>query len=187
MKLTSLLTFIDTIHLTLASAIPDLHPHLDERSLDISNDLLVERSPAGSAGLRWGPYNVGPLKLYITNPHTGYAGPKYGVAPHINVHVDRKAERNTYREVINLHVVKYTQKGGKQCLYMWDSKSSKVVFDKCFDDFKTAAREGVEAAKEVLEKVMEGVGFVARIAATVALGVALVAAILLSGLTGVAA
>src|SRR5215469_2621479 len=28
-----------------------------------------------SAGLYWGPVYIDNLKLYITNPHTGYAGP----------------------------------------------------------------------------------------------------------------
>jgi len=172
-KFTSIILFFTFFHLIHASALP--------------NSLFgLKRSPSGSAGLRWGPYEVGPLKLYITNPHTGYAGPKFGVAPHINVHVDRKAERNKYKEVVNLHVVKYT-KGGKQCLYMWDSKSGKTVFDKCFDNYKDAAKDAVKTAKEVVDAVMEGVGFVAKIAAMVALGVALLAALLLGGLTGVTA
>ena len=110
---------------------------------------LENRSPSGSAGLRWGPYYVGALKLSITNPHTGYAGPKFATAPHINVHVDRKAGSG-YKQVVNLYVVKYT-KARRQCLYMWDSKSRKTVFDKCFDDFGDAAREAVETAKQVVD------------------------------------
>ncbi|KAJ9657493.1 hypothetical protein H2198_004254 [Neophaeococcomyces mojaviensis] len=174
LNFTSLILIFTSIHLSYATALPNT----------LSD--LAKKSPSGSAGLRWGPYEVGPLKLYITNPHTGYAGPKFNNAPHINVHVDRKAERNQYKEVVNLHVVKYTR-AGKHCLYMWDSKSGKTIFDKCFDNFEDAAKEGVETAKEVVDAVMEGVGFLAKIAATVALGIALIAAILLSGLTGVAA
>lgn len=178
----SVLLFLSGIQLALTTAIPDLNPSVEEQSQDAP--AVVERSP--SAGLAWGPYEVSPLKLYITKPHFGYAGPKVGNAPHINAHVDRKGARNKYVPVVNLHVVKYNQ-AGKQCLYMWDSVSKKVVFDKCFDNFREAAKEGVEAAKEVVDKVMDGVGFVAKIAATVALGVALVAAILLNSLNPIAA
>lgn len=172
----------------IAAAVPIMDVSVIDDFIE-SHTSLVERSPEGSAGLRWGPYYVGPsdlLKLYITNPHTGYAGPKFDVAPHINVHVDRKGDRNKYKEVFNLHVVKY-ERAGQQCLYMWDSKSSKTIFDNCFDDFKTAAKEGVKVAKEVVDKVMDGVGFFAKAVAMIALGAALVAAFLLTSLTGVVA
>lgn len=144
---------------------------------------LSERSPSGSAGLRWGPYYVGALKLYITNPHTGYAGPKFNTAPHINVHVDRKVGR-VYKEVVNLHVVKYTR-ARRQCLYIWDSKSRKTILDKCFDSFKDAAKEAVETVKDVVDVAMDGVAFVAKLAAMVALGIALVAVIVLGSFTAV--
>ena len=41
------------------------------------------------AGLAWGPVAVANPKLYLTNPHTGYAGPKFPSAEHVNFHVDR--------------------------------------------------------------------------------------------------
>jgi len=37
--------------------------------LAISMDLLKRQ-----AGLHWGPVYIGNLKLYLTNPHVGYAG-----------------------------------------------------------------------------------------------------------------
>ncbi|RFU35638.1 hypothetical protein B7463_g733, partial [Scytalidium lignicola] len=130
-----------------------------------------------SAGLYWGPKYLGNLKLYITHPHMGYAGPKFPKANHINVHVDKKGAKNKYKEVVNLHVVKYKSGAGKQCLYIWDSVTSKVVFDKCFDDFEGAIAEGVSAIKSFVEDLLKAANFFAAIVIIALLVVALTAAI----------
>ena len=74
-----------------------------------------------SAGLFWGPKEVGNLKLYIVNPEEGYAGPKFPWANHINVHVDKKipGPRGDFKPVVNLHVVKYSSGDKSNCLYAW--------------------------------------------------------------------
>src|SRR5437762_131614 len=84
-----------------------------------SEDVLVSKPDHDlqkrQAGLAWGPVYIGNLKLYLTNPHDGYAGPKFPNANHVNFHVDKQAPRNSYTEVVNLHIVKYTSHG-KFCL-----------------------------------------------------------------------
>jgi hypothetical protein len=100
-----------------------LSPHtspLDKRitsALPLSGYIdLLKRA---SAELYWGPVYVGNLKLSLTNPHNGYAGPKFPNANHVNFHVDKKGAKNKYDEVVNMHIVKYHQ-GGNFCLYAWD-------------------------------------------------------------------
>jgi hypothetical protein len=129
-----------------------------------------------SAGLLFGPHNVGNLKIYLTNPHVGPAGPKFPSAEHVNLHVDRKAPRNTYVEVVNLHIVNYSH-AGKFCLYVWDSVSKKTVFDSCFDALTHAATEGVKAIKNFIGSLLKAADFFAAILIIAALGVALAAAI----------
>jgi len=136
-----------------------------------------------SAGLAWGPVNIGNLKLYLTNPHNGYAGPKFPNANHVNFHVDKKAPRNTYTEVVNMHIVRYDS-SGKICLYAWDSVTKKVVFDNCFDNFANAAEKCVSAVKDFVDTLLREADFIASIAIIAALVVALAAAI--SGLAVVA-
>lgn len=72
-----------------------------------------------TAGLAWGPVNIRNLKLYLTKPHIGYAGPKFPKANHVNFHVDKSAPRNKWTAVVNMHIVKY-KRGGSFCLYAWD-------------------------------------------------------------------
>lgn len=128
------------------------------------------------AGLFWGPVYIGNLKLYLTNPHDGYAGPKFPNANHVNFHVDKQAPRNSYTEVVNLHIVKYTSQG-KSCLYAWDSVTKKTVFDNCFDDFSTAIAAGVSAAKKFVDALLQAADFIAAIAIIAALAIALAAAL----------
>lgn len=151
--------------------------------LNPGND-LEKRDPAG---LRWGPEYVGNLKLSLTNPHEGYAGPKFPWASHVNFHVDKKgpAPRYTYVPVVNLHIVKYTPTG-KVCLYVWDSETGTTVFDSCFDDFGTAVAEGITAAKNFVDALLKAADFVAAVAIIAALGVALAAAIASLGAVAVA-
>ena len=139
---------------------------------------LVERSPAGSAGLAWGPIYLGNLKLYLTNPHTGFAGPKFQTAPHVNFHVDRQrpAPYNDYKPVVNMHIVRY-QQGESSCLYVWDSVTDTTVFDSCFDDYSTALSDGVDAIKNFVDSLLRNADTIASIAIIAALVVALAAAI----------
>jgi hypothetical protein len=61
---------------------------------------------------------VAGVKVYMTNPHEGYAGPKVGYTTHVNFHVDN-LRSGSYAELVNLHITRYTA-GGRECLYMWD-------------------------------------------------------------------
>lgn len=135
------------------------------------------------AGLFWGPVYIGNLKLYLTNPHVGYAGPKFPDANHVNFHVDKQAPKNKYTAVVNLHIVKYTS-GGKSCLYAWDSVTKKTVFDSCFDDFGNAIAEAVSAAKNFVDDLLRAADFFASIVIIAALAFAL--ASLLASLGAVA-
>ncbi|MFZ3588654.1 hypothetical protein ACOI1C_05085 [Bacillus sp. DJP31] len=71
---------------------------------------------AAGAGLAWGPKIVGNLKFYMTNVHTGWAGPKFPWASHTNFHVDKKKTTGGYKQVANYHIVKY-QKSRSYCVY----------------------------------------------------------------------
>lgn len=119
---------------------------------------------------------IGNLKLYLTKPHDGYAGPKFPDANHVNFHVDKQAPKNTYTSVVNLHIVKYTSHG-KFCLYAWDSVTKKTVFDSCFDDIFTAIAECVSAAKNFVDDLLRNADFFAAIFIIAALIVALTAAL----------
>jgi hypothetical protein len=131
------------------------------------------------AGLAWGPVYVGNLKLTLTNPHPGYAGPKFPNATHVNFHVDRNLgdPRNTYVAVVNMHIVKYSTTGSNTCLYAWDSVTRTTVFDNCFDDWSTVLSEAVDAIKGFVDTLLKNADLVASIAVLAALGVALVLAL----------
>ena len=156
---------------------------LEKRGLTTAPDtyFLYKRS----AGLFWGPHEVGNLKLYIVNPEYGYCGPRFPNAPHINVHVDKKAPRNSWKPVLNLHVVKYTRQR-KQCLYAWDSVHDKIVFDNCFDNFGDAIKGAVGAAKDVVERLLENANWIAKIIILAALAAALAAILTSLGAVAVA-
>src|SRR5271169_4568694 len=137
------------------------------------------------AGLAWGPEYVGNLKLYLTNPHDGYAGPKFPYANHVNFHVDKQAPKNSYVPVVNLHIVKYSS-SGKVCLYAWDSVTKTTIFDSCFDDFSTAIAEGVAAAKNFVDALLRAADFIAAIAILAALVIALSAVLTSLGVVALA-
>jgi hypothetical protein len=137
------------------------------------NPYLTKRD---SAGLYWGPVYIGNLKLSLTNPHVGYAGPRFPNANHVNFHVDKKGAKNKWVEVVNMHIVKYTR-GGKFCLYSWDSVTNKVVFDNCFDSFLPAIKKCVEAIKNFVDTLLKNANWIASIAIIAALVVVLVAAL----------
>ncbi|KAL8649399.1 MAG: hypothetical protein Q9226_005590 [Calogaya cf. arnoldii] len=137
---------------------------------------LQPRQGAG-AGLAWGPRTIGNLKLYLTNPHMGFAGPKFPSALHVNFHVDRAdaGPRGTYSSVVNMHIVKYGPDG--TCLYAWDSVTRQVVFDECADEWLAVVQKGVQAVKDFVDTLLKNAGFVAR-AALVAMAAALLALLL---------
>lgn len=140
-----------------------------------AEDDVSKRSP--SAGLYWGPVFIGNLKLTLTNPHPGFAGPKFeGRDPtHINFHVYLRGPRADYKkELVNLHIVRYSS-GGRDCLYMWDSVSKKTIFDNCFDDWSNAIPEAVRAAKATVDTILRNADPIAAVAVIAALGVALAA------------
>lgn len=147
----------------------------------IDNDLEKRQS----AGLYWGPVYVGNLKMYLTNPHNGWAGPKFPNANHINFHVDKKAVRPPYTPVVNLHIVRYSS-GGRSCLYMWDSETKTVIFDNCFDDWTRAIPEGVQAAKQFVDSLLRNADAIAAVVIVGALVVALAAAIASLGVVALA-
>ena len=158
--------------------------------LDKRDDLTVT-IPAGvlfrrSAGLYWGPVNIGNLKLYLTNPHMGYAGPKFPDANHVNFHVDKSGPRNSWDSVVNLHIVKYSQGGEKECLYIWDSVTDTVVFDECFDHFTTAIEKSVEAVKNFVDTLLKNANFFASFVIIVAIGIALIACLSSLGAVAIA-
>lgn len=121
---------------------------------------------ARSAGLFWGPHYIGNLKLYLTNPHVGYAGPKFPNANHVNFHVDKSAPQGKWTSVVNMHIVKY-HSGGSFCLYIWDSVTNKTVFDKCFDNFTKAIAQGAEAVKDFVHDLLKAANWFATIALVV--------------------
>ena len=78
---------------------------------------------------------------------------------------------------MNMHIVKYENADGSQCLYIWESQTDSVVFDSCFDDFSDAMSQGVQAVKDFVDGLLQNADAVASIAVIGALVVALVAAL----------
>lgn len=60
------------------------------------------------------------------------------------------------------HLVKYTQ-GSKQCVYIWDSVTRKVVLDTCSDNWTEAAKKAAEAMKEFLGELLNAADWWATI------------------------
>ena len=176
----------DKRHLEQREALPqpasEDMPHMVRKYTEDQNDILKRE-----AGLRWGPVYIGNLKLSLTNPHEGYAGPKFPYANHVNFHVDKKDEgpRGTYSEVVNMHIVKYTN-GDSNCLYAWDSVTKTTVFDSCFDDFSEAIEKCVSAVKDFVDTLLRNADFIASVAIIGALVVALAAALASLGAVAVA-
>ena len=125
-----------------------------------------------SAGLFWGPFYLDNLKLYITNPHDGYAGPCCQNCNHINIHVDKETSPGKYKPVVNAHVV-HSHKNGQECLCVWDSVTKATLFDSCLDDFPTAAGQAISAIKNVVDTALANADFLAKLAIIAALVIAL--------------
>jgi hypothetical protein len=156
-------------------------PTIQDRSNNYAADVDgIEKRE--SAGLFWGPKEIGNLKLYLTKPHMGWAGPKFPNANHVNFHVDKKSSRpGKWDSVVNLHIVKYTHGGKGFCLYAYDSVTKKVVFDNCFDSFGPAIAKCVSAIKDFVDTLLRNADWIASIIIIGALVVALA-----SCLTGLA-
>ncbi|HEY3364934.1 MAG TPA: hypothetical protein VGK74_07785 [Symbiobacteriaceae bacterium] len=131
----------------------------------------TSESFAASAGLYWGPVTVGNLKLYLTNPHVGYAGPKVGTVNHTNFHVDKQSAP-VFVPVANFHITKY-QRGSTSCLYVWESESSKVVFDKCTGNWKDVAGQAIQAMKDFTKTLLRNADWLAYLIIVGVLTVAL--------------
>ncbi len=157
-----------------------LSPHavdVDALSIRAPSAADIEVSKRESAGLYWGPTYIGNLKLTVTNPHDGYAGPKFPYANHINFHVYLKGPRADYKkELVNLHIVRYGS-GARDCLYMWNSVNKQTIFDNCFDDWSNAIPEAVRAAKATVDTLLRNADAIAAVAIIAALGIALAAAL----------
>ena len=154
-----------------------------------ANDFLRALQPR-QAGLAWGPVTVANLKLYLTNPHIGYAGPKFPSAEHVNFHVDRAdgGPRGTYSSVVNMHIVRHGPAGDdgvSECLYAWDSVTKKVVFDECAEEYLAVMRKCVQAVKDFVDALVKNANFVVRATSTVAMAALLaVLTILASSVLG---
>ncbi|KAL8893761.1 MAG: hypothetical protein Q9192_004953 [Flavoplaca navasiana] len=159
-----------------------LTTHQDERETEedepesqmIATINALQALQPRQAGLAWGPVTVANLKLYLTNPHIGYAGPKFPSAEHVNFLVDRAdaGPRGTYSSVVNMHIVKYGPAGdddGSGCIYAWDSVAKKVVFDECVDQYLAVMRKCVQAVKDFVDALVKNANFVVRATMTVAL------------------
>ncbi|KAI4266976.1 MAG: hypothetical protein LQ337_008585 [Flavoplaca oasis] len=154
-----------------------LTTHRDERQTEEHEPQSItalQTLQPRQAGLAWGPVTVANLKLYLTNPHIGYAGPKFPSAEHVNFHIDRAdaGPRGTYSSVVNMHIVKYGLAGnedGSGCIYAWDSVTKKVVFDECADEYLAVMRKCVQAVKDFVDALVKNANFVVRATMTVAL------------------
>lgn len=104
---------------------------------------LAKVAEAQSAGLLWGPFYVGNLRLYMTNPHWGYAGPKVGNANHVNFLVDKR-QGHAFVHVANYPITKY-RRGESVCAYVWESHTRTTVFDSCTDDWTNTAQQAADA------------------------------------------
>lgn len=135
-----------------------------------------EGAASPSAGLYWGPIYAGNLKLYMTNAHTGYAGPKVGVAPHTNFHVDTKSGRG-YVPAANFHITKYSV-GSRTCTYIWESQSDRVVMDRCHNSWTETAAAAAQATKDFLKTILSNANWLAFLIVVGVVVVVLIALIL---------
>ncbi|SFQ47428.1 hypothetical protein SAMN02910358_02345 [Lachnospiraceae bacterium XBB1006] len=122
-----------------------------------------------SAGLAFGPVKIGNLEVKVTNPHVGQV-PGMGRVNHINLHISKTSNG---KDIANFHIVK--QKSGKRdCLYVYESVSKKVVIDKCYDDWKTGIKEVVKLASAVVDKALENANAIATVAIWAAIVVVII-------------
>lgn len=140
---------------------------------------------AAGAGLAWGPVKVGNLEFFVTNVHTGYAGPKFPNAPHTNFHVGKR-NSGKYRDIVNYHIVKYS-KGKSHCVYIWDSVTKKTVMDSCGDSWSSIANKAASAMKSFTKTLLNNADWIATIAIWATIAVIVVDLIVAGGAVVVAA
>lgn len=143
--------------------------------LAFSNVLVMPHiTYAGSAGLAWGPKKVSNLKFYLTNPHKGWAGPKFPNHSHVNFHVDKKKTTGSgYTSVANYHIVKY-KKSGKHCVYIYESHKKKTVMDSCGDSWKTVAYKASYAMKSFFKTILSNADYLATVAIWSVIGLVII-------------
>lgn len=117
---------------------------------------------SADGGLLFGPIKIGNLKLSITNPHVGYAGPKVGRTDHINYHIDVLAGYR-YKLAANYHIAAYPR-GEKWCAYVWESVSRRVVFDGCSDNWSRAARGAMSAIRSFTKAHIDNGNWIVKLA-----------------------
>lgn len=110
-----------------------------------------------SAGLAWGPVTVGNVKLYMTNPHTGFVPGLNISCEHINFHADNAT---TKKPILNYHIVKY-KSGNSECLYVYDSVSKQEIIKTCFPNWTSAVGAVVESVKSALKAILSEADWIA--------------------------
>lgn len=132
---------------------------------------LEERDRDG-AGLAWGPVQIGPFTMGVTNPHMGVVKPKYPYpVMHTNVRVWKKV-KNKNVDVANLHVVPSVE-GGKRCWYIYESVSRTVLLDSCWMDWPEAYAQVTKAVDGFLTNLFKNANLFEQIALIGALILAL--------------
>ena len=120
-----------------------------------------------SAGLAWGPFNIGNIELKVVNPHTGLVGP-YGYIEHINFEI-----RNTETKelIANYHIFKAQFEDGRECFVVWDSVTQATVFQHCDNNnWTNAVTEFVDLVIGALSDVLSE----ADLFATIAIGAVII-------------
>lgn len=126
------------------------------------NAIIIPSKVYASANLAWGPVDIGNLRFKMTNPHNGWAGPKFPNANHVNFHVEKKSGRS-YKSVANYHIVKYSS-GSSNCMYIYESHSRSVVLDQCFNSWRSAVTESAKAMKAFSKTLLDNANWIATIA-----------------------
>jgi len=124
-------------------------------ALVISSAFGNQALASPSAGLYWKMEALG-VKVYMTNVHPGYAGPKVGEVPHTNFHVDYK-NGGVYIKLVNLHITRYSA-NGQQCLYVWDkvpTRPGHEVYDNCKGDFNSVWAEARQEMESYINDLAE--------------------------------
>lgn len=120
-----------------------------------------------SAGLAWGPFNIGNIELKVVKPHMGSVGP-YGRIEHINFEI-RNTE--TRQMIANYHIFKALFENGQECFIVWDSVTQATVFRHCdSNNWTNAVTEFVDLVIDALSEVLSQ----ADLLATIAIGAVIV-------------
>lgn len=132
------------------------------------------------AGLSVGPLYIGNLKVSLTNPHFGWAGPAYPGIIHVNLHVDKEGPppKKAYVPVFNLHIVYDNSTPDHPCLYIYDSVTKTVLIHSCFNDFSDlqAAAQAAVSTGDFLKELLDAADLTASVVIVAALAAAVVVA-----------